>query len=68
VRKGRYLMTPPVDCGLLNGVFRQHLLETEPDIAEKVLTPHDLQTADAIYICNAVRGMREAQLHKSYVD
>jgi para-aminobenzoate synthetase/4-amino-4-deoxychorismate lyase len=68
VRIGRGLVTPPVDCGLLNGVYRQHLLETQPNIVERVLTADDLHNADAIYICNAVRGMREASLHVGRVD
>jgi para-aminobenzoate synthetase/4-amino-4-deoxychorismate lyase len=62
------LVTPPVDCGLLNGVYRQHLLETQPNIVERAITADDLHNADAIYICNAVRGMREASLHVSQVD
>ncbi|HZY63885.1 MAG TPA: aminodeoxychorismate synthase component I [Edaphobacter sp.] len=60
-REGR-LVTPPLHCGVLPGIFRRHLLEDEPRAKEAVLTLRDLQTADAIYICNSLRGMREIRL------
>jgi para-aminobenzoate synthetase/4-amino-4-deoxychorismate lyase len=52
--------TPPVGCGLLPGVYRRHLLETMPNTSERVLLLNDLLEADAIYLCNAVRGCRKA--------
>ena len=51
--------TPPDECGLLAGVFRRHLLETRPEIEERVLQLNDLRMADAVYIANAVRGLRQ---------
>jgi para-aminobenzoate synthetase/4-amino-4-deoxychorismate lyase len=57
-RSGRWL-TPALACGVLPGVFRRHILETRPAAAECVLTIEDLQSADAIYICNALRGLRK---------
>jgi para-aminobenzoate synthetase/4-amino-4-deoxychorismate lyase len=57
VKDGRWF-TPPIECGLLAGVYRRHLLETRPDIQERALREEDLRTADAIYLCNAVRGLR----------
>jgi para-aminobenzoate synthetase / 4-amino-4-deoxychorismate lyase len=56
-KDGRW-STPPIACGLLAGVFRRHLLETRPDIEERVLYIDDLRSADAIYLSNAVRGLR----------
>jgi para-aminobenzoate synthetase/4-amino-4-deoxychorismate lyase len=50
--------TPPMECGLLAGVYRRHLLETRDNVEERVLTLDDLRDADAIYLCNAVRGLR----------
>jgi para-aminobenzoate synthetase/4-amino-4-deoxychorismate lyase len=50
--------TPPVECGLLPGIYRRHLLETKPAAAESRLQLEDLASADAVYICNAVRGCR----------
>jgi para-aminobenzoate synthetase/4-amino-4-deoxychorismate lyase len=60
-KDGRWF-TPPVECGLLAGVYRRHLLETRPEIAERVLLVEDLRTADAIYIANAVRGLRRVTI------
>jgi len=62
VRQGVHFFTPPVECGLLNGVYRQHLLETLPALREKALSREDLRETDALYICNAVRGLREVTL------
>ena len=52
------LFTPPLCCGVLPGVFRRYLLETNADAEERVLTLHDLEAADGIFLCNSVRGMR----------
>ena len=62
VEIGTALFTPPVTCGLLPGVFRRHLLETNPRAAERILTVADLQSASAIYLCNSVRGLRRVSL------
>ena len=51
-------LTPPVACGLLAGVERRYLLETLPNARERVLLLDDLRCADAVYVCNAVRGVR----------
>lgn len=56
------LYTPPVTCGLLNGVYRRHVLDTRPEATERVLTLDDVRSADAIYLCNAVRGWQRAVL------
>jgi para-aminobenzoate synthetase/4-amino-4-deoxychorismate lyase len=58
---GRWF-TPPVECGLLPGVYRRHLLATRPEIEERVLTLDDLRRAEAIYLANAVRGLRRVTL------
>ncbi len=62
VQIGGRLYTPPMECGLLPGVYRRHLLAIDPRAEERVLRLEDLKSADAIYICNAVRGMRRVQL------
>jgi para-aminobenzoate synthetase/4-amino-4-deoxychorismate lyase len=56
-KDGRWF-TPPIECGLLAGVHRRHLLETQPNAEERVLYPQDLRQADAVYLSNAVRGLR----------
>jgi para-aminobenzoate synthetase/4-amino-4-deoxychorismate lyase len=60
VEKDGRLLTPPVSCGLLAGVHRRHILETQPNAAEAILTLEDLLHASAIYLSNAVRGLRPA--------
>jgi para-aminobenzoate synthetase/4-amino-4-deoxychorismate lyase len=60
IEKGGKWLTPPVECGLLAGVYRRHLLETRPGIEERVLHAEDLRQAYAVYLCNAVRGLRKA--------
>jgi para-aminobenzoate synthetase/4-amino-4-deoxychorismate lyase len=60
--KDGYWLTPPIECGLLAGVYRRHLLETRPEIEERILTLNDLRTADAVYITNAVRGLRRVEV------
>ena len=55
---GGKLYTPPANLGILPGIYRQHLLEGG-QVEEKVLTLKDLAQAEAIYGCNAVRGLYE---------
>ena len=60
IEKAGRLLTPPIACGLLPGVHRRHILATNPTAEERVLTLDDLRHADAIYLSNAVRGLRRA--------
>jgi para-aminobenzoate synthetase/4-amino-4-deoxychorismate lyase len=60
-KNGRWF-TPPVECGLLAGVYRRHLLETRAEIEQRVLRIDDLRSADAIFLANAVRGLRRVNL------
>lgn len=63
IEKRGIFYTPPVKCGLLNGIYRQHLLKAFPSkYKEKILHKKDLTTAEGVYICNSVRGMRKAVL------
>lgn len=62
VQREDHLLTPPVTCGLLPGVYRQWVLDTNPQASETILRRDDLCTADAIYICNAIRGWRAVTL------
>ncbi len=54
--------TPPVSCGLLPGVYRRHLLAARPEIEQRILTRADLARARAVWLSNAVRGLRRATL------
>ncbi len=54
-------LTPPVDCGLLPGTFRAHLLD-ERAIEEAVITIDQLQDATALWLVNSVREWWPAEL------
>jgi para-aminobenzoate synthetase / 4-amino-4-deoxychorismate lyase len=62
IEKDGKWFTPPIECGLLAGVYRRHLLQVRPEIEERVLSLDDLRQADGIYIANAVRGLRRATI------
>jgi len=62
VEKNGRLLTPAIECGVLPGVWRRHILATHRDSTEQVLTIDDLREADGVYLCNAVRGMRRAEI------
>jgi para-aminobenzoate synthetase/4-amino-4-deoxychorismate lyase len=58
LQKAGRLLTPPVSCGLLPGVFRRYLLQQYPEfVVEKTLTGKDLEQAEALYVGNSVRGL-----------
>ncbi len=62
VREGRWY-TPPLECGVLNGVMRRALMAThEPRIEERILRREDLETADELYLSNAARGLFRVRL------
>jgi para-aminobenzoate synthetase / 4-amino-4-deoxychorismate lyase len=55
--------TPPVESGLLDGIMRQEILRTRPVRVQK-LYRHDLLSADAVYLSNALRGLVTAKQHE----
>ena len=55
--------TPPLSAGLLPGVMRQVLLEDPAmQASERTLTEADLLRAEALILCNALRGALPARL------
>ncbi len=58
VRHGAAWRTPPLDAGVLPGVYRGHLLATMPELREAEFGVEELATADEICLTNAVRGLR----------
>ncbi len=54
-------LTPPVSCGLLNGIARQRLLEKQ-QIRESIVRITDLYQADSIWLVNSVRDCWNATL------
>ncbi len=55
---GGKLYTPPVSCGLLDGIYKKSM----PDVVEKILYKSDLLSADRIFCVNSVRGKVEVHL------
>ena len=63
IRKGDLYLTPPVDCGLLAGTYRRHMLESQQyNVREQILTLQNLLTADQIFLTNALRGLIAVRL------
>ncbi|WP_147534639.1 aminodeoxychorismate synthase component I [Bacillus marasmi] len=55
------LWTPPVECGLLNGTYRQSLIQSG-QVYEKVLTLEDLQNCQKVWFINSVRKWLEVEV------
>src|ERR1700733_1380174 len=58
-------LTPPVDAGLLPGVYRTSLLKRMPEIQIVEFTVEQLLGADEVWLTNAVRGMRRVLIESS---
>lgn len=58
---GRKFYTPPLECGLLNGVLRQNLIDSNV-CEEKILYKEDVLNAENIYCINSVRGIKRVTL------
>ena len=63
IKKDGQYYTPPVSCGLLAGTYRNYLMTNGYMLLkERVLSFEDLKKAEAVYLCNSVRGLREVTL------
>jgi para-aminobenzoate synthetase/4-amino-4-deoxychorismate lyase len=61
-RNGEFL-TPPLASGVLPGCLRAELIARQSSpVTERILTPDDLRTSDAIYVGNSLRGVMRARL------
>ena len=58
IRLDAKLFTPPLSSGVLPGVFRHHILNTCGNAEERTIFLKDLESADSVFLCNSVRGMR----------
>jgi len=59
IERDGVLLTPPLEAGLLPGTLRAELIATGV-AREARLTLADLETADAVYLGNSVRGLMRA--------
>ena len=59
LQMGKRRLTPPLDCGLLPGTFRAHLL-AQGEIEEEVLPLESIAKADEIFLINSVRLWQRA--------
>ncbi|RMD47505.1 MAG: aminodeoxychorismate lyase, partial [Aquificota bacterium] len=59
--KGKYLYTPSLDCGLLNGIMRQFVIKKAKEegfiVVEGRFSIKDLKEADRIFITNSLNGI-----------
>jgi para-aminobenzoate synthetase/4-amino-4-deoxychorismate lyase len=63
IEKNGDLFTPPVNCGVLPGVYRRYLLGSDTlPLSEKVLRREDLFSADRVYVMNSVMKIVEVSL------
>ena len=66
-KDGRWY-TPPLDSGVLPGVYRRYLLATRSSIEEKKLSLNELKAADGVYLSNAIRGLRRVVIDFSSIE
>ncbi len=65
IRKNGKFYTPPLRCGLLDGVYRRYLLNSKKiAIKERILFKKDLLDAKEIYLSNSVRGLVKVHLEE----
>ncbi|MBV8210958.1 MAG: aminodeoxychorismate synthase component I [Burkholderiaceae bacterium] len=63
VRLDGTLCTPPLQSGALPGVMRAHVLaDRSSGAVERTILRRDLQRAQEVYLCNAVRGLFRVKL------
>jgi para-aminobenzoate synthetase/4-amino-4-deoxychorismate lyase len=60
IEKNGRLFTPPINSGILGGIYRAYMLKNRAE--EKLLYAKDLIEADKIYCVNSVRGCVEVKL------
>jgi len=63
VRVGGRLVTAPLESGALPGVMRERVLaDPSYDAVERNISRDELQQAQALFLCNAVRGLFQVRL------
>lgn len=64
--KDKTWFTPPLSSGILNGVYRKHLLQNNVNIKEEKIYLNDLLNCDQIILTNSLRG--EVKVEKIYFN
>jgi para-aminobenzoate synthetase / 4-amino-4-deoxychorismate lyase len=58
------LFTPPVECGLLAGTYRNHLLQ-QGKLKERIITIEELDIFSKILLVNSVRGIWQVSMWRN---
>ena len=57
------MITPPVKCGLLPGVMRDQLLNSNDYLVrEEIIKRGEISMETEIYLCNSLRGLFKVKL------
>ncbi len=67
IRKDGKLITPPVECGLLAGTFREQLLKSG-EVVERIVSLDDLKAAEEVFLVNSVRKWQKAAVEQQEVQ
>lgn len=54
--KDKKIYTPPISCGLLEGILRNYVLERY-DVVEKILYPADIIGFEEVFVTNSLLGI-----------
>ncbi len=69
--KGKYLYTPALDCGVLDGITRKVILENAQNegfsIIEGRFYLNDLKKADFVFVSNALYGMVKVRKVETFI-
>ncbi len=66
ISKRDIISTPPLNAGILSGVYRKHYIKSNSGVRERRLYLQDLLEADKIILTNAFRG--EVFVDKLFID
>jgi len=60
--KNEVWYTPPLESGVLSGIYREQLLASRSDIKVQPIYKEELLAADKVFIANALRGLRQVTI------
>ncbi len=66
IRKNNYFYTPPIEDGILNGCYREYLLNNRNDIEIKSFGIDELLSADELILMNSVK--KEIKISELFKD